>query len=59
MADAAKVLTKIGGVQITEAMLQEDIDSGAPVNTDGTLNLVHYGAWLVREVARANSANAR
>ena len=30
--------------------LQADIDDGAPVNTDGTVNLVHYAAWLVREV---------
>ena len=26
--------------------LTEDIDSGAPTNADGTLNLVHYAAWL-------------
>ena len=48
---AAKVLSAAGGRRITEEMLRADIDAGAPVNADGTLNLVHYTAWLVREVA--------
>jgi len=26
--------------------VEEDIAAGAPTNADGTLNLVHYGAWL-------------
>ncbi len=26
--------------------LEADIAHGAPTNADGTLNLVHYGAWL-------------
>jgi len=48
---AAKVLSAAGGRRITEAMLRADIAAGAPVNADGTLNLVHYAAWLVREAA--------
>jgi len=51
VAQAAKVLSAAGGRRITEEMLRADIDAGAPVNADGTLNLVHYTAWLVREVA--------
>ena len=31
--------------------LEADIAAGAPVNADGTLNLVHYAAWLVKELA--------
>jgi len=27
-------------------VVQRHIDDGAPVNTDGTINLVHYAAWL-------------
>ncbi len=50
-ADAAKVLTRLGGQPIDEASLQADIDAGAPTNPDGTLNLVHYAAWLVRQMA--------
>ena len=31
---------------IGEDALQGDIEAGAPVNPDGTMHLVHYGAWL-------------
>ncbi len=51
VAQAAKVLSAAGGRRITEDMLRTDIDAGAPVNTNGTINLVHYAAWLVREMA--------
>ena len=51
VADAARVLTRLGGKAVTEVMLRADIDAGAPVNSDGTLNLVHYAAWLVKEMA--------
>ena len=50
-AQAAKVLSAAGGRRITEDMLLADIDAGAPANADGTINLVHYTAWLVREAA--------
>jgi len=51
--DAAKVLTRMGGKPVTAAMLEADIDAGAPTNADGTINLVHYAAWLVKEMASA------
>ena len=51
VAQAAKVLSAAGGRRITEEMLRADIDAGAPVNVDGTLNLVHYTAWLLKEMA--------
>jgi hypothetical protein len=35
---------------VTEAVLRDDIEAGAPTNADGTLNLVHYAAWLIREM---------
>lgn len=54
LKDAARLLTKVGGEAITEKMLQSDIDSGSPLNADGTVNLVHYAAWLVRELASSN-----
>jgi hypothetical protein len=49
--DAARLLTKVGGQPVTVAMLEADLDAGAPANADGTINLVHYAAWLVRETA--------
>ncbi len=51
VADTARVLTRLGGKPITEAMLHADIEAGAPTNTDGSINLVHYAAWLVKEMA--------
>lgn len=49
-ADAARVLTRLGGKPVTEDVLRADIDAGAPANADGSINLVHYAAWLVREM---------
>lgn len=54
LPDAAKLLSAVGATKVTEAMLREDLGIGAPANADGTLNLVHYAAWLVQEVARGD-----
>jgi len=54
LADAAKILSTVGNAKVTESMLRKDLGLGAPANPDGTLNLVHYAAWLVREVARGD-----
>ena len=51
VADAARVLSRIGGKPVTEEMLRADIDAGAPTNANGTINLVHYAAWLVKEMS--------
>lgn len=51
---AARLLTKAGGRVVAEEMLRADIDAGAPTNADGTLNLVHYAAWLVKEMGRGD-----
>ena len=44
------LLKKAGFRDMTAEMLQEDIDSGVPVNADGTISLIKYMAWLIREV---------
>ncbi|GAB6166161.1 hypothetical protein JCM19992_21610 [Thermostilla marina] len=46
------ILSAAGSQRVTIQMLQADIDAGAPTGADGTLNLVHYAAWLVREISR-------
>ena len=51
VAQVAKILSAAGGRRITEEMIQTDIDAGAPTNPDGTINLIHYVAWLVRNVS--------
>jgi hypothetical protein len=52
IADAAQMLTRVGGQPVTVNMLQADVGAGAPTNADGTINLVHYAAWLVKEMER-------
>ena len=52
LADAAAVLSRAAGAPITAARLEAERAAGAPANADGTLNLVHYAAWLVRETSR-------
>jgi hypothetical protein len=42
----AKLLTSAAGQTISSSMLEADVKAGAPVNGDGTMNLVHYAAWL-------------
>lgn len=52
LADAARLLSAVGGQLVTVEMLQADVAAAAPTNGDETLNLVHYAAWLVKEAAR-------
>jgi hypothetical protein len=52
VADAASLLTKAGGQPVSTGMLEADLAAGAPANADGTINLVHYAAWLVREMTK-------
>ncbi len=49
VAQVAKLLSVAGEHQITEAMVRDDLELGAPANANGTMNLVNYTAWLVRE----------
>lgn len=51
---AARLLSAAGPKPVTPEMVRDDLDDGAPTNADGTLNLVHYAAWLLREMGRAD-----
>lgn len=50
VAEVAKLLSAGGGKKITPEEVQADLEAGAPVNANGTINLVHYTAWLLREM---------
>ena len=50
LADAARLFSALGGHPVTPEQIQADIEAGAPTNGDGTINLVHYAAWLVLEM---------
>jgi hypothetical protein len=48
--DLAILLSKSGSRTVTDETLRSHVVAGAPTNADGTMNLVHYAAWLVREL---------
>lgn len=48
--DICRMLSGAGGRNVTREQVLADVDAGAPTNRDGTMNLVHYTAWLLREV---------
>ena len=52
LEDLARILSASGPRPVTVETLQADIDDGVPVNPDGTVNLVQYTAWLLREMTR-------
>ena len=54
--DVMRLLRASGSRHASAERVRADIDAGAPTNVDGTVNLVHYGAWLARQVA-ASEAN--
>lgn len=54
LEDLARILSAAGSSPVTVEMLRADVANGAPTNADATLNLVHYGSWLVREMSRGN-----
>jgi len=54
LADLAALLSRVGGKPVTAEMIRADIDAGAPANPEGTMNLIHYAAWLVKEVVRGD-----
>ena len=51
---AAKLLSAAYRERIDALKIQDDIDSGAPTNSDGTINLVSYAAWQAEEMGRAD-----
>ena len=47
----AKLLTRLGEVDVDADSVEDDLADGAPSNSDGSLNAMRYVAWLVRELA--------
>ena len=50
ISDLVKIMKNAGSRYVSEDAIRKDINSGAPVNPDGTMNLVHYAAWLIKEL---------
>lgn len=51
IVEAARALSAAGGRSVTPEMIEADVAAGAPTNPDGTINLVRYAAWLVKEMS--------
>jgi hypothetical protein len=51
---AAKLLSAAYRERIDVEKIKADVDSGAPTNADGTINLVNYAAWEVQEISNAD-----
>lgn len=51
---ASKLLSAAYRERIDASKIQDDIDSGAPTNSDGTINLVSYAAWQAEELGCAD-----
>ena len=51
---AAKLLSAVAKVRIPVEQIAADLAAGAPRNADGTINLVHYAAWMVKEMGRGD-----
>jgi len=43
-----RALRAAGSRTITEESLEADIASGAPVNEDGTVDVIAYAAWILK-----------
>ena len=54
ISDIVALLRRAGARSLTEEHMRADIEAGAPVNGDGTVNLIHYSAWLAREADNAD-----
>lgn len=51
---AAKLLSAAANVRIPADQIADDLETGAPRNPDGTINLVHYAAWMLKEMGRGD-----
>ncbi len=54
---AAALLRRSGSQLGSVDAIRSDVAAGAPANADGTINLIAYGAWLVRALANRESTH--
>ena len=58
VAEAAALFARFRAQHTPLDAIRADLAAGAPANPDGTINLIHYAAWLARELARRNANRA-
>jgi hypothetical protein len=47
----APILSGASGLVVTPEMITADVAAGAPTEADGSINLVRYVAWLLKQLA--------
>lgn len=57
--DLARALTAASGRQVRVEEIRTDIELGAPVNPDGTMHLVNYMAWMLKERKAGREGSSR
>ncbi|MDD5699494.1 MAG: hypothetical protein PHH77_12845 [Victivallaceae bacterium] len=55
ISDLVKLLKRSGSRTASEETVTEDVANGAPVNPDGTFNLIKYAAYLAKETDDASN----
>ena len=50
LEEVARLLSAAGGKKVTAVQIQTDLEAGAPQRPDDRINLVHYVAWLARQL---------
>lgn len=51
-SDLVTLLKRAGSRHATIENLDKDIAAGAPINPDGTINLIHFTAWMIKPETR-------
>ena len=57
--DLVKLLKRFGSRSVSEETVREDIANGAPANPDGTVNLIFYTAWQVKEASENSDLSVK
>ena len=47
-----EILRRSGSREVSAEIIADDIATGASVSEDGTINMIEYAAWLIRETSR-------
>ena len=55
---AAKLLSAAAKVRVPVEQIATDLEAGAPQNPDGTMNLMQYAAWLLKQMRSGELANS-
>lgn len=58
VATVVAVLRKAGARHVDADAVRADLAAGAPVNPDGTINLLAYTAWMLQRLAVREGGHA-